>query len=259
MSCSASLRAAHFDVVVDASGRVLGSEKTGDVAADDMGQFFRGNDTASALIAQSWTLLVPAGLQFDWHNDTITSDWINALLGIANKSSALVDPATSIPVADDVGPKLEALLQELFSILLGLNTRVFANVGDVESVTGSLVVLETRIFMAPVMAQLCVAILACHLVVAVLYYALRPKVFLPRMPTSIAAVMSYVCASRISGEDTEDRYGYGRYLGTDGETHVGIERQRYMVPWASENPDVKRRKWSLREIRNNDKQSEIWI
>jgi hypothetical protein len=263
--CRAQLRAAHFDLLVDSDGRILRSEKTGDVAGD-VGQFFKGNGSASALIAQSWTLLTPFSEgSFNWHNDTITSDWMSSLLSIADKSTDLVDPTKPVPDATVAGPKVEALCRQLFAILLGLNTQIFAEAGsDAELVPGNVVVSEIRIFMAPVMGEICIAILALHFVVAALYYAFRPKVFLPRMPTSIAAVMSYVCSSHITedvyGKNLGDqRYGYGRYVGTDGETHVGIERQRNVVPWASENPEVKRRKWRLARNAGDEIEPRIWI
>ena len=263
IGCTAQLTAAHFDVLVDTDGRILRSEKKG-VIDGDVQQFFKGNNTASALLAQSWALLTPNSDDLlYWHNDSVTSDWMNSLLSIANKFNALVDPTKPVPVAEDVGPKVEKLCRQLFAILLGLNTDIFSGAGDAEVVPGNIEVLETRLFMAPLMAGLCIAILALHLVTAVLYYALRPKVFLPRMPTSIAAIMSYVCASRVLEDGNkaleEQSYGYGRYVGMDGEAHVGIERQRYVVPWASENPDVKRRKWHGALGKKDETQPPIWI
>jgi len=60
------------------------------------------------------------------------------------------------------------------------------------------------------------------------------------MPTTIASIIAYVSASRAiedfrGGEKAEEeeqdrRYRYGRFLGTDGKIHVGIERQRYVIP-----------------------------
>jgi len=265
IGCRAQLRAAHFDLTVDSDGRVLRSEKTGDVTGD-VGQFFKGNNSPSALIAQSWVLLTPSsqGL-FEWHNDTITSDWMSSLLSIADNSTDLIDPSKPLPDAAVVGQKVEALCRQLFAILLGLNTQVFAIAGpNTELIPGNIVVLETRIFIAPVMAYLCIAVLVLHLVAAGFYYAFRPKVFLPRMPTSIAAVMSYVCSSHITedihGKHLEDqRYGYGRYIGRDGESHVGIERQRNVVPWASENHEVKRRKWRPAWKGKSEAQPDLWI
>jgi hypothetical protein len=251
--------------LVDTDGRVLHSEKTGDVGGD-LGHFFKGNSSPSDLIAQSWALLTPSSQDlFDWHNDTIRSDWMNSLLSIADNSSDLVDPAKTVPDAAVIGPKVEALCRQLFAILIGLDTQIFAEAGsDAERIPGHVVVSESRIFIAPVMAELCIAILALHFVVAGLYYAFRPKVFLPRMPISIAAVMSYVYSSHITedvrGRNLEDqRYGYGRYIGTDGETHVGIEKQRNVVPWASENPQIQRRKWRLGRRAGDEKERRIWI
>jgi hypothetical protein len=131
-------------------------ERTGDIDGD-VQQFFTSNGNASALLARSWALLAPySGDLLHWHNDSVTSDWMDSLLGIANKSSALVDSTKPLPLAKDVGPKVEALCTQMFAILLGLNTDIFSTAGDAEVVPGNIEVLETRIFMAPLIADLCI-------------------------------------------------------------------------------------------------------
>lgn len=81
------------------------------------------------------------------------------------------------------------------------------------------------------------------------------------MPTSIASVMAYVAASRAAedfshgsgsngdGDGGKERYGYGRFVGTDGKTYVGIEKQRYVVPLESRNSEAEKRTWSLGWLR----------
>ena len=137
---------------------------------------------------------------------------------------------------------------------------------DIIPLTLDVVVEESRLFISPVMFKMAIVLLGIQLIVAVLYYTHRPRRFLPRMPTSIASIIAFVAASRAvadfdeKGADgkngDERRYAYGRFIGTDGRTHVGIERHRFVVPLKSQNPAVKRRRWG----REKDKgQALTWI
>jgi hypothetical protein len=57
------------------------------------------------------------------------------------------------------------------------------------------------------------------------------------MPSLIASTIAYVSLSRVVEDfSTKDsspsgaRYGYGRFIGADGTTDIGIARQRYVIP-----------------------------
>jgi hypothetical protein len=94
------------------------------------------------------------------------------------------------------------------------------------------------------------------------------------MPTSVASVIAFIAASRavddfngtnrkgsITREDragADTKYGYGRFIGTDGRAKVGIEKQRYMVPLEVKNPYVKRRKW-WRVGKHDESEVQSWI
>jgi hypothetical protein len=108
-------------------------------------------------------------------------------------------------------------------------------------------------------------LLCSQLVVAVFYYVYRPKRFLQRMPTSMASIVGFVLKSRVLAEFAEKenpqdshRYAYGRFIGTDGKTHVGIERQQFVVPLESKNPDVRRRRW-FGVGKLDEKEPRTWI
>lgn len=110
--------------------------------------------------------------------------------------------------------------------------------------------METRLFVAPTIFRTTLTLLLLHFIVAVLYYDYRPGKYLPRLPTSIAAVISYVYASRAledfgsweaESKRRKRRYAFGRFVGTDGKTHIGIERQDYIIPLETRNPGVKRK------------------
>ncbi len=128
--------------------------------------------------------------------------------------------------------------------------------------------METRLFVAPIMFRINLTLLMLHFIVAVLYYVSRPRKYLPRLPTSIAAVISYVYASRalvdfgISEAESKRRkrrYAFGRFVGTDGKTHVGIERQNCIVPLETRNPGVKRKRWNWRWTATDEKEPRNWI
>ncbi|KAL3426519.1 hypothetical protein PVAG01_00028 [Phlyctema vagabunda] len=266
LACTQSLTAARFNVMVDTHGHILTSNKT-DSMVPNIEQLFERNASSSTLLGESTSQVAHAVVgNFRWHNNTFTSDWMNSLLAIMSKNGSFVDPSKPVPDADIVAPMIEILYQQLFAILLGLNTHVFAEAASPRPLTAQAVMLETRIFVSPAMCKATVAILAVHLISAVWYYCNRPRRFLPRMPTSIATVIAYTFPSRASYSisrvlskeaEQEEKYAYGRFIGVDGKTHVGIGRQRYVVPLESQNPDMPRRRFQPRPLKQN--QPYTWI
>jgi hypothetical protein len=129
------------------------------------------------------------------------------------------------------------LYQQLFAILVALAApTAFPSAESSTPFQIEALSVETRLFVAPTMFRITLTLLLLHFIVAVLYYVYRPGKCLPRLPTSIAAVISYVHASRaledfgISEAESKRRkrrYAFGRFVGTDGKTYIGIERQDY--------------------------------
>jgi hypothetical protein len=98
-------------------------------------------------------------------------------------------------------------------------------------------------------------ILALYIIVAILVYANRPANFLTRLPTSIAAIISFAAAGTVVREfkvtahlSTEERaaflekekhvFGYGTCLSGDGAVHVGIERTPFVSRVREEEVEV---------------------
>ena len=281
LSCKPQLLIAQYDVTVDTSGHVIGSNRISDFATD-LEPYFAfnnslGNINETHLWIQASANFFQLGTTLKWHNDSFTSEWFNSLLTIVLDSHELVDPSRPVPNPDFIIPHAEALYTKFFAVLLSLNQATFARSPSPVPTTVHVIYAETRIFVSPLMFQLCIIILSIQLIVAILFYVKRPKRFLPRMPTSIASIIAFVVSSRalqdFNGEDTsldesdkklkdgtgEQRYGYGRFVGTDRRTKVGIEKQRYVVPLEVENPHVKRRRWGWRFVRRDEKEVETWI
>ncbi|KAH7374207.1 hypothetical protein BKA64DRAFT_649216 [Cadophora sp. MPI-SDFR-AT-0126] len=272
LGCRPQLQVASFNVSVDPDGRILSARQTSNFSSDTA-QYFLNSSSITAnvtsLLSQANNLIAAANSNgFSWHNDSFTSDWFNSLLGQTIHSKVLVDPQAPVPRLANATAITETLYKQLFALLLGLNTEVFAQAkaSDIVPLTLDVVVEESRLFISPVMFEIAIILLGIQLIVAGLYYTHRPRRFLPRMPTSIASIIAFVAASRAVADfdeknaDDENgdnhRYAYGRFIGTDGRTHVGIERHRYVVPLKSQNPSVKRRRWG----REKDKgQSLTWI
>lgn len=269
IGCKPQLTAATFDVYVDPNGRLLEATQTGNLLQGSAQYFYNTSNTT--FFEQANNLVFPADASaFIWHNDSFTSDWINSLLGYTIHSNAFVNPLAPVPNSQNAISLFQGVYSQLFALLLGLNTHVFSDASEPVPVTLTVVAQEPRLFISPLMFKIAVVLLALQLIVAVLYYVCRPMPFLPRMPTSIASVVAYVSASHalddFSPSDTkgkqeeEIRYAYGRYLGTDGETHVGIDRQRYVIPLQSQNPDARRRrKWGWRSQKDESKEPSTWI
>ena len=80
-------------------------------------------------------------------------------------------------------------------------------------------------------------VLGLNIIVAVMYYCWAVIFVLPRMPTTIGSILAYVAPSRgvkLYNVRTlgmsERTLSFGRYVGTDGKVHVGIELDPHVSP-----------------------------
>lgn len=269
IACTPQISVAKFNVSIDPDNRILSSQQTSNYITSTA-QYFTNSSSEYTLTNNIISLLVPLRSgSVAWHNNSLTGDWLNSLLGYQLNSSALVDPEMPVPDAATAIAELQTLYRQLFALLIGLNKdHIFAKAPQDIPISVVAISTETRLFISPPMFKITITLLTLHLIVAILYYTYRPKRFLPRMPTSIAAIMGYFVASRAaedfnaSGKVRQEggmTYAYGRYLGTDGKTHVGIEQQRFVVPLESRNPGVKRRRWAVPWRKEEGREPKSWI
>ena len=264
VTCRPHLSVATYQVSIDIGGRIIDSKLVG-APFKELAPYISAPQTEENLMRQAVDLVTSYNAFSRWHNDTFTSDYINSLLGMKLKSNRLVNPAYPVPEPNEVVVIMQELYQLLFAINLGLlSDQAFNASSDSNLIQLQAVMTETRLFISPPMFKLTLVLLGLQLIVAFLYYSNRPKRFLPRMPTSIASIIAFVSASRALSDfdgtgnkaGEQMRYGYGRFVGMDGKTHVGIERQRNVVPLESENPDVRRRRWGWK---GDEKKVKTWI
>lgn len=186
-----------------------------------------------------------------WHDKPVASDWFNYVVKTATSDQA-VDPRLAPPDAAFMVHTTERILKRLFAVAIGLNPQWL--VPDQASMRGNMTVVkrEERMFFAPYVYEVLLALLATNLAVAILTLIKRPGRFLPRMPTSIASVLALGIGSSLldyvsrddlcqnshaygSGERHGSSFRYGKYVDTRGQLRVGIEQQPFCQPLAYRN------------------------
>jgi len=102
--------------------------------------------------------------------------------------------------------------------------------------------------MDPTMFYIAVVILGFQLIAGAIIFAWMPRRFLPRFPYNLASEISFFYASRalsdVAGTANMSSamrsrhlkglgwtYGYGKFMGSDRKSHVGIERMNLITDY----------------------------
>jgi len=247
IGCMPALQVDLREVTVDLEGNVLYSTPLNSTT-DTQEQVFEPDDMgvvnsvhkvldATSLVGSSY-ITNPS-----WHNDSYPSDFINYLMAQTTNNTAFLDPLLSPPLFEEVAPLLDLLYSKLFAITLANNIdKILRPSNDTTTITGVSMGPETRIFAQEAMLFVAVVILAVFFLVTIVLYIRRPWRILPRMPTTLASQIAFFAASHAltdlaetSGMSEKERnayvkglkqtYGFGRFVGTDGKPHIGIERE----------------------------------
>ena len=229
-SCRPKVKTASFDVSVDSQGHVFSWERAGDFE-DDLGYDGSQNDTDILLHMDLDNM---GGTSPAWHNDTFSRGWYPDVMKAAGNGWFL-DPSEPLPDPARVLPLIEDIWKRSFAALLANSDLVrYAPLeGDEPSFSGTRFVTETRIFMSETAFVVSAVVLALYLVVAVVLYSFMSRPPVPRMPTSLGAVIQFTAPSRAVREYTaelQSHLRFGGYIGVDGKRNVGIEYSELIVP-----------------------------
>jgi len=246
--CSQQISTGEFRVTVDGEGRVKRSKLVGDLKYDDPRIFDRSTSVGNFTAQLAILLSTPLGAGFRempfgaMHNDN-SSHSFPQFIGEYLINKHLSNPSTPSPNFEDAQQALSKFYKRFFTILLALNwNSIFVPAGNVSrSEVGQLESIQPRMSMDPAMFYIAVAILGFQLMAGTMIFASTPKRFLPRFPYNLASEISFFHASSalsdVAGTENMSSamrrrhlkrlgrtYGYGRFKGSDGESHVGIER-----------------------------------
>ncbi|KAJ3576528.1 hypothetical protein NPX13_g3672 [Xylaria arbuscula] len=234
--CQSHLQAAMFDVTVDTDSNIIATDQIGDPITH-LEQWPANLSQSIVDEVARHNIAIPQ----DWHNKTVTTDWTNHLLTLMIGNQSLVDPAYDVPDPATMRPILEDLCRLLAATLFGLNPSFFQKATyNIDPIPASIIRVETRIFLSEPAFILSVSILAFYLLISVAVYTRARAILLPRMPTSLGSLLAYSVASQATEDfarrqDVGDNsmlnhtYTFGRYVGTDGKPHIGIERDPFVV------------------------------
>ncbi|KAK5011215.1 hypothetical protein LTR28_004839 [Elasticomyces elasticus] len=261
------------NVTVDASSHVISSSVLEDESTS-FGNFFEGHP--SELIAPAISYLGHPAItrgQPAWHNDSFPSDFLNYFMQLEEGSNRFLDPKLPAPSFGDVGPMSARIVSKVFAIWLGINAPdlLVPSSRPLPLARGQIAMQETRIFISTPMFIISETILSLYVIVSILLYLRRPGRFLPRLPTTIASVIAMFAASHALQDlqdtgalsakerarrlkDLDRRYGYGKFVGVDGKSHTGIERQPLVMPLKAVETAGNGRKWTWHGTKRTGKE-----
>ncbi|KAI4749438.1 hypothetical protein E4T50_00275 [Aureobasidium sp. EXF-12298] len=247
IGCKPELNIELRDVTVNSQGLVQSSTPAGD-APDSHEQLFEPDarsiiDAVHLLLGTTNTPKRPYTNAVTWHNDSYPSDFFNYLMVQTLNNSAILDPLKPPPSFETTAPVFGELYTRMFAITLGTQiSDVLQRTAKKAVDAGFVLAQERRIFVSEPMFLIAVVILGTYMLVTVSLYVCRPWKVLPRMPTTIASQIAFFAASHglndfattssmsekernMHIKGLRRRYGFGRFVGTDGKPHVGIERE----------------------------------
>ncbi|PHH74885.1 hypothetical protein CDD80_2767 [Ophiocordyceps camponoti-rufipedis] len=235
--CKPFFETALFNISVDSAGNVASYAKTSETEST-LG--YPDFDRHARLLLR-YALPFPRNYSSmrkwqknNWHSDVHAADWISLLISETMGSRDFLDPLSPPPNTFELIPIVQQLYRKGFAILLGRHHDLFnqaeattRSAGN-SPVTGFKLVTETRIFFDETSLIITLTILSIDILVAIILYTRPTLRILPRMPTSIASTIAYVASSHLvhspEGPSESDSFSFGRYVGLDGKSHVGIER-----------------------------------
>lgn len=248
IACQPRINIGEATVVVNSAGVLQEPAKDHtplpNQSAEAISHYFENGP--QSLIDQS-NLFFFRSLDSVYHNDTFASEYMHYFMTRAAGNLRLTDPNQPLPTFKDIEEPINKAYARLFAIWLSVNQDLLFLPADNSTahIPGFVITLEERLIFVTPLFIISEIILGIYIVVSILIYLRRPGCYLPRMPTSIAAVIALFTSSTAIKDfqktshmnnqelekhlkDLDCRYGYGSYVGSDGAVHVGIEKVPYV-------------------------------
>ena len=235
--CKPNLLVASYEVTVDLNGRVKKALRTGPYASD-LAPYFTPNLSLTNFMNETRRVFMAGANTADyWHDDVYVDSWFAYLIKLLDKGAGITDPHQSVPSFVKVLPLIQDLYSRVFAIQLGLNVDWLAPAKSDALVVGIKAMPEERLFMSQPAFIIAIVLLMLNVLVAIAYYVRRPKKMPLTMPITIASVFQLFSGSglvaesqRAEGLRDDWKIAFGRFIGTSGKPHIGIERRPFVVP-----------------------------
>ncbi|KAG0127965.1 hypothetical protein HOY82DRAFT_624030 [Tuber indicum] len=261
IACNQQISTGEFKVTVDGNGRVKRSELIGQLKYNDP-RLFNHSTTIRNFTAQLGVLFGAhpmGGHQGVMHDDN-SAHIFPQFIGEYLTNKTLSNPGTPPPSFEEAQHALSTFYKRFIAILLAQNKdRIFVRAAKVpRSQVGELESLQPRMSMDPVMFYMAVAVLGFQIIAGAIIFLSRPRCLLPRFPYTLASEIGFFHASAKAMSDiagTEHMssamrskhlaglgwtYSFGKFRGSDGKEHVGIERMSLIKDYEEEEATRRR-------------------
>jgi hypothetical protein len=247
IACRPRLRTQKSIIRVDSSGTIVSAKLLG-------GPDYNVGSSLNLTNSLRTTIMATAYKSTDrtiaWHKGIIAQDWPNYLYKTVLASTDMIDPKKPVPSVDFASGIVSETFSRLFAVQLSLD-RQYLRETDIKSQdasqSGSLHYIVRRFRLSRPMYIITQTLLTFDFIVLLICRLTFQKPFLPREPFTIASQIAYAASShviddiaaavsesgynrgfRLRNQLLEYRFGYGRYIGKDGRTHIGIERAPFV-------------------------------
>ena len=246
--CAQQISSAKFNVVVDNKGRVQMFKRLTPFSYDTS-SLFNHSTTAASFKAQLSVLI-----RTNWNGEKDTGSMhidkyprsLPHYLIESRGFGHFYDPLTPPPLFEDAQVAFRGFYSWFAPIVIGQNPeRIFRSTtkdgGRRPQVPGQMISVQNRVSMDPIMFYIAIVLLGFSTLASAVIFSSCPKRFMPRLPNTLAAEIGFIYASEAL-EDTAGtahmssamreghlanlgwEYGYGEFMGKDGELHLGVER-----------------------------------
>ena len=249
--CIQRISSAEFNVVLDARDNPSPHRLT-PFTYDDS-SFFNHSTTITSFKSQLSTIIRTnpfngrdtGGMHNDISPNTLPHSLMDFLRSEQGQSSLSL-PDTPPPSFEDAQTTFQDFYSWMAAIVISQNSeRIFRSTtkdgGKKPQTSGWISYQQSRVSMDPVMFYIATALLGFSTIASLIIFTARPKRFMPRLPNTLAAEIGFFYASEAL-KDTAGtasmtsalrerhlanlgwKYGYGKFMGKDGNVHLGVER-----------------------------------
>lgn len=273
--CEPRIKAAQFEVRFYHNGSII-QAKSLNLPTYELPpevQFMNSIDNIRTVWGSGPNLRYP-----QWHNDTFARDWPNYLLKMSSPDAVKIylDASQPPPDAKRAMADLSDNFSRLFVAHLAIRQDSLVPISNTTTTDSpsistlipvTIITNEERLFLSKPMLIISVTLLTIDVLAMLAFRLNLSKAFLPRMPFTLAAQIAYFSSSRVvddiveaaiaerrkdrneNDDDQDDitdhenplanhRYGYGRYIGKDGQPHIGIQREPFVVKLDSSTDSI---------------------
>lgn len=236
VSCTFIEMANELTATINDAHQVIATTNARPLTVGEMATMYPTNISAPGdLVRAVANAITPSTFAVGTHSDLV---WVNFFMAVLTPSIIRHLPnVTHVPDTTDLASAFEGVFQRLFAISLRLYAEEIFSAGNSSVSPGTAVVLEQRVKVNFKMFVLTAVILVYTIVVLVVVYMWkRPQIY-GYLPTSLLGMYALLYASNAkeycgTGSTPAKRamalsgtYAYGSFLGADGKTHYGVNRE----------------------------------